>query len=112
MRKYQELFDENDDKIIGLLNTKRKHFLVLQNDPTSASKKADFATNHKKVQNRLSSMKDKWLSDKADEIQSFADRHDSKRFFDFLKAIYGPPTCSSAPLLSAERTTLLIAAKS
>jgi hypothetical protein len=33
--------------------------------------------------------------------------HDSKRFFDFLKAIYGPPTCSSAPLLSAERTTLL-----
>jgi hypothetical protein len=64
MRKYQDLFDENDDKIIELLNTKRKHLLVLQNDPTSASKKADFATSRKKVQNRLSSMKDKWLCDK------------------------------------------------
>jgi hypothetical protein len=79
----------------------------LQSDPTSASKKAAFATSRKKIQNRLRSMQDKWLSDKADEIQSFPDRLDSKRFFDSLKAIYGPPASGSAPLLSADGTTLL-----
>ena len=35
-------------------------------------------------------MKDSWLSSKADEIQSFADRKDMKKFFDVLKIVYGP----------------------
>ena len=35
-------------------------------------------------------MQDSWLSKKADEIQSFADRKDMKKFFDALKTINGP----------------------
>ena len=35
-------------------------------------------------------MQDSWLSKKADEIQSFADRKDMKKFFDALKTVYGP----------------------
>ena len=50
-------------------------------------------------------MHDSWLSKKADEIQSFADRKDMKMFFDALKTIYGPQ-CSGTTL-SADGTGLL-----
>ena len=47
-------------------------------------------------------MQDFWLSKKADEIQSFADRKDMKKFFDALKTIYGPQSSGTTPLLSAD----------
>ena len=53
-------------------------------------------------------MQDSWLSSKADEIQSFADRKDMKKFFDALKTVYGPQSSGTTPLLSADGTSLLI----
>ena len=53
-------------------------------------------------------MQDTWLSNKADEIQGYTDRHDMKRFFDSLKAIYGALTSGSSPMLSADGTKLII----
>ena len=48
-----------------------------------------------------------WLSSKADEIQSFADRKDMK-FFDVLKTVYGPQSSGTTPLLLiADGTSLL-----
>ena len=44
---------------------------------------------------------------KADEIQSFADRKDMKKFFDALKTVYGPQSSGTIPLLSADGTSLL-----
>ena len=52
-------------------------------------------------------MQDSWLSKKADEIQSFADRKDMKKFFGQLKTIYGPQSSETTPLLSADGTSLL-----
>ena len=52
-------------------------------------------------------MQDSWLSKKADEIQSFADRKDMKKFFDALKTLYGPQNSGTTPLLSADGTSLL-----
>ena len=52
-------------------------------------------------------MQDSWLSKKAEEIQSFADRKDMKKFNDALKTIYGPSSSGAAPLLSADGSTLL-----
>ena len=43
---------------------------------------------------------------KADEIQSFADRKDMKKFFDALKTVYGPQSSGTTPLLSADGTSL------
>ena len=43
----------------------------------------------------------------ADEIQSFADRKDMKKFFGALKTIYGPQSSGTYPLLSADGTSLL-----
>ena len=52
-------------------------------------------------------MQDSWLSKTADEIQSFADRNDMKKFFDALKTVYGPQSSGTTPLLSADGTSLL-----
>ena len=52
-------------------------------------------------------MQDSWLRKKADEIQSFADRKDMKKFFDALKTVYGPQSSGTTPLLSADGTSLL-----
>ena len=52
-------------------------------------------------------MQDTWLSKKANEIQSFADRKDIKKFFDALKTIYGPQSSGTTPLLSADGACLL-----
>ena len=52
-------------------------------------------------------MQDSWLSKKADEIQSFADRKDMKKFFDALKTVYGPQSSGPTPLLYADGTSLL-----
>ena len=52
-------------------------------------------------------MQDSWLSKKAEEIQSFADRKDMKKFHYALKTIYDPKSNCATPLLSADRSTLL-----
>ena len=51
-------------------------------------------------------MQDSWLSKKAKEIQSFADRKDMKKFHGALKTIYGPKSFGATPLLSADGSTL------
>ena len=47
------------------------------------------------------------LRTKTDEIQSFADRKDMKKFFDALKTVYGPQSSGTTPILSADGTSLL-----
>ena len=53
-----------------------------QDDTSSVSKKAAYNNIFKTVQNRLRGMQDSWLSKKAEEIQSFADRKDMKKIHD------------------------------
>ena len=48
-----------------------------------------------------------WLSKKAEELQSFADRKDMKKFHDAVKTIFGPKSSGATPLLSADGSTLL-----
>ena len=50
---------------------------------------------------------DLWLAAKADEIQKYADSHDSKSFYDALKAVYGPQSSRTSPLLNVNATTLI-----
>ena len=52
-------------------------------------------------------MHDSWLSNKGEEIQSFADRNDMKKSHDALKKIYGPKNSGASPLLTADGNTLL-----
>ena len=61
----------------------------------------------KTVQTKLRDMQDSWLRKKTDEIQSFTDRKDMKKFHDALKTIYGPKSSGATTLLSADGSTLL-----
>ena len=51
-------------------------------------------------------MQDSWLAAKADEIQKYADINDSNRFYDALKAVYGPQSSGTSPLLNVDGTTI------
>ena len=61
----------------------------------------------KTVQSRLRDMQDTLLSYKTDEIQSIADRKDTKKFHDTLKTVYGPQSSRATQLLSGDGRTLL-----
>ena len=105
--KHQDWFDENDKEIQGLLEEKhQKHKAYLRNT-SSVSSKTAYSNICKTVQTRLRDMQDSWLRKKADEIQSFADRKDMKKFFDALKTVYGPQSSETTPFLSADETSLL-----
>ena len=52
-------------------------------------------------------MQESWLSKTADEIQSFADRKDTKTFFDALKTIYGPQSSGTTPSLLTDKEAIL-----
>ena len=104
-RKHQDWFDENGDKL--LLEEKHCLYKAHQDDTSSLSKTAAYNNICKTVQNRLHDMQDSWLSKKAEEIQSFADRKDMKIFHDALKTIYDPKGSGVTPLLSADGSTLL-----
>ena len=100
-------FDENDTEIRKLLDEKSKAHLACVGDPGCDVKKATFRSIRGKVQCELRKMQDSWLSARADEIQGYADRNDSKNFYSALKAIYGPSASSSPTLLSSDGSTLL-----
>lgn len=52
-------------------------------------------------------MKESWISQKADKIQGYADAHNSKRFYEAVRTLYGPQSAGTSPLLSTNGTTLL-----
>ena len=101
-RKYQDWFDKNDEEIQGLLEEKHQKHKAYLSDTSSVSNKTAYSNTCKTVQTRLSDMQDSWLSSKADEIQSFANRKDMTKFFDALKTVYGPQSSGTTPLLSAD----------
>ena len=91
-RKHQDWFDENDKEIQGLLEEKHQKHKAYFRNTSSVSSKTAYPNICKTVQTRLRDMQDSCLRKKADEIQSFADRKDMKKFFDAdaLKTVYGP----------------------
>ena len=106
IRKQQDWFDENDDHIRDLQEKHRLHRAHLS-DPTSSQKQSALKNTKATIQRELCRMQDNWLSRKADEIQSYADQNDSKNFYSTLKAVYGPASSGSSPLLSADGSTMV-----
>ena len=78
-----------------------------QDDTRSVSKKTAYSNICKTVQTKLRDMRDSWLRKKTEEIQSFADRKDMKKFHYALKTIYDPKSSRATILLSVDRSTLL-----
>ena len=105
-RKHQDWFDENDPHIQALLDEKESRFKVHLSDPTSASKKNAYIQAKSVVQKELRAMQDTWFSNKAKEIQGYADSGNMKMFYASLSAVYGPQASGSSPVLSADGKTL------
>ena len=106
-RKHQDWFDENDVEIQRLLEDKHRLHKAYQDDTSSVSKKAAYSNICKTVQTKLRDMQDSWLRKKTEEIQSFTDRKDMKKFHDALKTIYDQKSSGATTLLSADGSTLL-----
>ena len=106
-RIHQDWFDKNDEEIQELLEEKHQKHKAYLIDTSSVSDKAAYSNICKTVQTRLRDMQDSWLSSKADEIQSFADRKYMKKVFDALKTVYSPKSSGTTPFLSEDETSLL-----
>ncbi|CAI9737488.1 Hypothetical predicted protein [Octopus vulgaris] len=100
-RNHQDWFDENDQEIQKLLEEKPRMLRAHQNDTTCTAKKAAFNNIRSTVQAKLRLMQDAWLGAKADEIQGYADKHDTKKFYEALKAVYGPQSSFGSTPCSA-----------
>nr|VZI17692.1 unnamed protein product [Spirometra erinaceieuropaei] len=105
-RQHQDWFDDNDAAIRNLLAEKNRLHKAYVDHPTDATKAA-FYRIRRRVQQRLREMQDAWTAREAEEIQGYADRNEWKNFFSAIKAVYCPPTKGTAPLLSADGSTLL-----
>nr|VZI34595.1 unnamed protein product [Spirometra erinaceieuropaei] len=105
-RQYQDRCDDNDAAIRNLLAEKNRLHKAYVDHPTEDNKAA-FYRSRRQLQQRLREMQDAWTARKAEEIQGYADRSEWKNFFSAIKAVYGPPTKGTAPLLSADGSTLL-----
>nr|VZI36771.1 unnamed protein product [Spirometra erinaceieuropaei] len=105
-RQHQNWFDDNDAVIRNLLAEKNRLHKAYVDHPTDANKAA-FYRSRRQIQQRLREMQDTWTARKAEEIQGYADRNEGKNFFSAIKAVYGPLMKGTAPLLSADGSTLL-----
>nr|VZI01360.1 unnamed protein product [Spirometra erinaceieuropaei] len=105
-RQQQDWFDDNDAAIRHLLAEKNRLHKAYVDHPIEDNKAA-FYRSRRQLQQRLREMRDAWTARKAEEIQGYADRNEWKNFFSAIKAVYGPPTKGTAPLLSADGSTLL-----
>nr|VZI43404.1 unnamed protein product [Spirometra erinaceieuropaei] len=103
---FQDWFDDNDAAIRNLLAEKDRLQKAYVDHPTEYNKAA-FYRSRRQLQQRLHELQDAWTARKGEEIQGYADRNEWKNFFSAIKAVYSPPTKGTAPLLSADDSTLL-----
>ncbi len=106
LRRHKDWFHENCEEIRQLLEAKRLAYKAHLDDPLSAAKKDTLRSKRSTIQQKLRQMQDSWISNKADEIQGYADRKDAKNYVG-LKEIYGPTTSRSPPILSADGSNLI-----
>nr|VZI33364.1 unnamed protein product [Spirometra erinaceieuropaei] len=104
-RQPQDWFDNYDAAIRSLLAEKNRLHKAYVNHPTDDNRAA-FYRSRRHLQQHMREMQDAWTARKAEEIQGYADRNEWKNFFSAIKAVYGPPTKGTAPLLSAYGSTL------
>nr|VZI05580.1 unnamed protein product [Spirometra erinaceieuropaei] len=105
-RQHQDWFDDKDAAIRNLLAEENRLHKAHVDHPTEDNKAA-FYHSRRQLQQRLREMQDAWTARKAEEIQGYANRNEWKNFFSAIKAVYSPPTKGTAPLLSANGSTLL-----
>ncbi|CAH1233287.1 Hypp666 [Branchiostoma lanceolatum] len=106
-RHHQDWFDENDEHVQALLDEKRKAYIDWQNHPNCESRHDRYKSYKARVQKELRTMRDKWWEQKAEEMQQYTETNNSKMLFGAIKTIYGPTRSKTAPLTSADGSTVI-----
>jgi len=106
-KKHQDWFDSNNASIKQLLTEKNAaHAAKLQN-PSSTVLHQKWKQLRSCAQKELRQAENKWWSDKANEIQSYADANETQKFYDTIKAAYGPRHHSVHPVRTKDDVTLM-----
>ncbi|BHF65018.1 hypothetical protein SprV_0200802700 [Sparganum proliferum] len=100
-RERQDRFDDNDAVIKNLLTGGKHRHEAYVDNPTDHNKAAFYLCLATSYNSGCA-----WTARKAEEIQGYADRNEWKNSLPAIKAVYGPPTKGTAPLLSADGSTL------
>jgi len=105
-RKHQDWFDENDSDIQDLLDAMHTSHRIWISDKKSLAKKGAYLHAKRESQRRLRTLKETWWRQKAKELQTAADTHNAKAFYEGLKAVYGPKTSGNSPIYSSDNSEL------
>lgn len=106
-KKNQDWFDENDNEISRLIDAKRMARLAHEQDTRCQRKKACYHDLKKLCQTKLREIQNQWWTQKAVELQQYADSRDLRNFYAGTKELYGPVRSSVGSLLSADSSTIL-----
>ena len=89
------------------MSKKNKAYAEWLADPKSGYKREHFAYLRKTAQTYLRRIQNDWWRKKADDLQQYANKHDSHSFYDALKAVYGSKCASVSPLKTADGSQLI-----
>ena len=106
-KKNRDWFDENNQEIQELLETKRSAHQAHLSHPSCPVKKAAFRHICNNLQRKLRVMQNEWWTKLAARTQQYADAGDYRSFYEALRAVYGPRHQTQSPLRSADGQTLL-----
>ena len=107
---HRDWFDENDNEISQILSQKNDLRQALLQTNLDPEKRNELEAELKKVkaeaQSYVRGMKDRWWSALAEDMQSAADRNDSKQLYSLMKQAYGPKVAKIVPLRSSDGSKL------
>ncbi|BHF78925.1 hypothetical protein SprV_0602204200 [Sparganum proliferum] len=105
-RQHQDWVDDNDAAISKLLAEHNRLHKTYVNHFTDDNKVPVYSSR-RLVKQRLREIQDAWTACNAVEIHGYTDRNKWKNELSAIKAVYGLPIKGTAPLLSADSSTLL-----
>ena len=97
-RRHADWFDENDPTIKLLLENRKKLYTKTLEARCACSTEIQHIRSKAELQKSLREVKDKWLLQKAIEIQCLGDAKDSNNLFAALKEVCGPTTGTLVPV--------------
>ena len=106
---HRDWFDENDQEIMNLLETKKTLYNTLLNDnlKNRSIVEKKYKEHKANLQRELRRMKNEWWSNISREVQSAYDRKDTKELYSLLRQVFGPKSSPVAPLLSKDKSTII-----
>ena len=110
-RKNQDWFDDNEEGISELLHHKNQaHEKLLassSNTKDIGKLTSEYQESKATAQREIRRMKNEWWEKMATEAQAAADRKDTKTFYSYVNAVFGPSQTNFAPVRSKDGKTLL-----